>query len=222
MSRVLKNTIKYGKIEIIREVIVTEDIKAATASNIRRLRTEAGLTQLELAEKLCYSDKSISKWERAEALPDISVLKEMADLFGVSVDELIRDNEHRTVPTNTPTKTHNRKVITTISVLTVWLISTVIFVLACIVNKAPGNFWLAFVYAVPISAIVLTVFIAIWFNRRNLFPVISVLMWSTLAALFLQLIVVNINVWPVFLLGIPGQIIIILCSNFSFRQKKKG
>ena len=60
-----------------------EDIKSIVAENIASLRQAHGMTQLELAEKLNYSDKTISKWERAESSPDISVLAEMAALFGV-------------------------------------------------------------------------------------------------------------------------------------------
>lgn len=211
----------YGKMDKKGGMIDTDDIKTVTAANIRRLRTDAGLTQLELAEKLNYSDKAISKWERAEALPDVAVLKEMADLFGVSLDELIGNTEKQPQPPQKDeARMHNRKVITMISVFSVWFFATVLFVLACIFNKGPGGFWLAFVYAVPVSAIVLTVFISIWFNCRNLFPVISILIWSTLAAVFLQLLVLKINVWQIFLLGIPCQIIIILCSKFSFKQKK--
>jgi len=68
-----------------------ENLRLIIARNITELRREAGLTQLELAEKLNYSDKAVSKWERAESVPDIAVLKAVADLFGVTVDELISE-----------------------------------------------------------------------------------------------------------------------------------
>ena len=78
-----------------------ENLKETIASNIVRYRNSAGLTQIELADKLNYSDKSISKWERAQGLPDIGVLKEMADLFGIKVDDFLtfhEDNEKVVVP----------------------------------------------------------------------------------------------------------------------------
>ena len=65
------------------------ELKLISASNIIKLRTEAGLTQAELGEKLNYSDKTISKWERGEAIPDAYVLTQMAEIFGVSVDYLL-------------------------------------------------------------------------------------------------------------------------------------
>jgi transcriptional regulator with XRE-family HTH domain len=66
-----------------------EDLKVITASNIINLRTAKGMTQAELGELLSYSDKSVSKWERAEAVPDAYVLKKMSEIFGVSVDYTI-------------------------------------------------------------------------------------------------------------------------------------
>ena len=68
------------------------DIKAIIAKNITDLRLAKGLTQLELAEQLHYSDKAVSKWERGESVPEISTLMAIADLFGVTLDHLV--NEH--------------------------------------------------------------------------------------------------------------------------------
>ena len=66
-----------------------EDIRHIVAKNIAELRLLNNMTQMELAEKLNYSDKTISKWERADSSPDISVLVEIADLFGVTLDYLV-------------------------------------------------------------------------------------------------------------------------------------
>ena len=66
------------------------DIKIVIAKNIADLRLANGMTQLELAERINYSDKAVSKWERAESMPDIAVLTEIADLFQVSLDDLVR------------------------------------------------------------------------------------------------------------------------------------
>ena len=69
------------------------DLKLIIASNIIKLRTDAGMTQSDLGEKLNYSDKSISKWERAESLPDANVLKQMGEIFGVSMDYLFNSHD---------------------------------------------------------------------------------------------------------------------------------
>ena len=63
------------------------------AENIVTLRKNAGLTQAELAERLNYSDKAISKWERAEAVPDVLVLAQLAELFGVTVDYFLHTQD---------------------------------------------------------------------------------------------------------------------------------
>ena len=64
-------------------------LRNTVAKNIAAYRKRAGLTQSELAEKLCYSDKSVSKWERAEGMPDTETLVAMAKIFGVTINELI-------------------------------------------------------------------------------------------------------------------------------------
>ena len=72
------------------------DLKPVIAQNITALRQSHKMTQIELAEKLNYSDKAVSKWERGESIPDVIVLKTIADLFGVSLDYLLEeDHEHK-------------------------------------------------------------------------------------------------------------------------------
>ena len=63
-----------------------------TGAVIKELREKSRLTQAELAEKLCVSDKTISKWETAKGYPDISLLEPLAKVFGVSITELISGN----------------------------------------------------------------------------------------------------------------------------------
>ena len=58
-------------------------------SNIAAYRKQAGLTQAGLAEKLNYSDKAISKWERGESVPDVLTLMQLGQLFGVTMDALV-------------------------------------------------------------------------------------------------------------------------------------
>lgn len=59
---------------------------------IRALRERKALTQKQLAEKLCISDKTISKWETGKGLPDISLLEDLARALGVSLTELMTGN----------------------------------------------------------------------------------------------------------------------------------
>lgn len=58
---------------------------------ISSLRKENGMTQLELAEKMGVTDKAVSKWERDLSYPDVNSIPKLADIFGVSVDELMHN-----------------------------------------------------------------------------------------------------------------------------------
>ncbi|MBQ4649050.1 MAG: helix-turn-helix transcriptional regulator [Clostridia bacterium] len=188
------------------------------ASNIAKLRNNAKLTQAELAETLSYSDKSISKWERGESVPDIYVLNTIAEMFGVTVDYLLE--EHRPeekVVTKTETAIRNKKLITIISMLGFLLLVTVAFTS---VWAATGVFsWIAFVIAVPIEFIILLVFNSVWFNRHNNLYIVSGIVWSILAAIYLSFLVfAGRNIWMLFVIGAPAQIVTYLC----FKIKKSA
>jgi len=194
------------------------DLKPIIAKNISRLRTARGMTQIDLAEKLNYSDKAVSKWERAESVPDISVLKDIADMFEVSLDYLVNDNdsEPAAIPDTDKIKKNNHGFITGLSILLVWLVATLVFVILKISAPSLKLSWLSFVIAVPVTMIVWLTFNSIWFNRKRNFLIISLLMWSLLALLFLTLPIQN--TWLVFVLGVPGQIIIILWSQIKNKK----
>lgn len=199
-----------------------EDIKNIVAKNITELRLLNNMTQMELAEKLNYSDKTISKWERAESSPDISVLVEIANLFGVSLDYLVRaeNNIEETVKENKQKETkYNRKVISYISESVAWFIAIFAFIITSSITNEATFQWLYFVYALPIVLIVKLVFNSIWFNPRNNYFIISALMWSILAAIHITFLYFKINVALIYLLGIAGQIVVIL---WSFIKKPKS
>ena len=192
------------------------ELKVVIAKNIAALRSANGMTQIDLAEKLNYSDKAVSKWERAESIPDIFVLKQIADLFSVSVDYLLQE-DHTNVPSSTVKEVirkHNRGFITAISIILVWLLATFIFMIVDALG-IENSMWVIFVYAVPSTFVVWLVFNSIWFNRRRNFMIISLLMWSVLAAAYLTLLPFEVNMWLLFIVGIPAQVIIILWSRLK-------
>ena len=199
------------------------DIKMTVAKNITELRLLNQMTQLELAEKLNYSDKAISKWERGESTPDISVLVSIADLFGVTVDYLVRtENIDEKVKSNKNAETkYNRKVITFIAQGLVWFIALFAFILTSLITEKSSFQWLYFVYALPIVSIVWLVFNSVWFNPRHNYFIISVLMWSALTAIYATFLFFGINVGLIYLLGVAGEIIIVLWSLIK-KPKKKG
>ncbi len=198
-----------------------EDLKVTIAKNIQTLRKNMGLTQIGLAERLNYSDKAVSKWERGESLPDIAVLKEIADLFGVSVDYLLSDS-HDLPEMALSTKKmirKNRLIITLLATAMVWLLATIAFVVLGLLVPNLSNTWMAYIVAVPVSCIVLLVFNSIWGRARYSFIIISVLIWSILLILYLMLNIANI--WLIFVVGIPAEIMVILSSQFHLVRKRK-
>ncbi len=193
-----------------------EELKLTVAENITELRKKNGMTQMELANKLNYSDKAISKWERGDSLPDVAVLKELADLFGVTLDYIV-NKEHK----KTDFKQHkknNRAFITAISMLGVWLIATLCFVMLDISPNGVTMHWLSFVYAVPVSLVVWLVFNSIWFKRHRNYLIVSLLLWSAFASAYLTLLAYGFNFWLIFVIGVPAQLIIILWSKIKYKN----
>lgn len=201
-----------------------DNLKAVVAANISDLRRKHNMTQLDLAEKLNYTDKAISKWERGESIPDVLVLKNIADLFEVTVDYLLqeehpasvvdREQEKETLQKQQSVRT--RGVVTGMSVLLVWLVATVLFMIADMVSPQATAHWLIFVYAIPASMIVWLVLNSIWFNRRRNYLIISMLTWSVLAAVYVTVWrLADYNAWIIFMLGIPGQAIIVMWSRLK-------
>lgn len=197
-----------------------DDIKKVIGHNITDLRKKAGWTQVELAAKLNYSDKAISKWERAESVPDVAILKEIADLFGMTVDYLLEGTHQKsaTIVTEETSKTkkRNRLIITLLSVCLVFLIDTILFViLGLLPTTLTRSLWMIFVYSLPAALVVLLVFNSIWGKRRVNFLIISLLVWSILLCVYLMFLSHNISL--IFIIGIPAQIILILWANLKFK-----
>lgn len=183
------------------------------------------MTQLALAEMLNYSDKAISKWERGESVPDVFMLKRIADIFEVTVDYLLED-DHTAAEIKKETqrvvRSRNRVIISMLAMALVWLVGATAFVLMQIfIPTAALRPWLMFIYAIPVTAIVAIVFNSLWGRKKKLnYLIISVLVWGVLLSLHLTLLMlIRVNVWQVYLIGIPGEIITLL---WSFMIGKKN
>lgn len=191
-------------------------LKKITAQNLIRLRTSHHLTQFELGEKISYSDKAVSRWERGEAVPDAYVLLQLSEIFHVTVDDLLHEHTEEEVKKNRKKHTEgyliNYKTITGISLIGVWTLALFSFVLLFLFGHVE---WMVFVYTLPVSFIVLLVLNSIWGDRKKNLFIISALIWSILAAVYLSFI--EQNWWILFLLGIPAQVITCLCFHIRIR-----
>lgn len=185
-------------------------------ANIASYRKSFGLTQAGLAERLNYTDKAVSKWERGESVPDIGVLKAIADLFGVTVDYLLQEEHTEPVPAASHPVADKRApvVITLLSVLLVWMVATLAYVIITMVNPHLQMRWMPFLCALPVTAVVWLVFNSIWFNQRRNYLIISLLMWACTGMLVTMLFINHIFVWQWLILAILGQAGIIMWAHF--------
>lgn len=197
------------------------DEKKILAKNLIRYRKQAKLTQAELAEKLNYSDKNISKWERADSMPDILVLRSLAKFYGIKMEDFfieITDESPEDVIIKKSSLTKKNKIyITTLSSIFVWFVFTCIFVLLNLLPINAERSWLCFIYSIPVTGIVLTVFSCLWAGNLLRSISTSLLSWSLILSFFLTF---NLqDLWMLFLIGIPMQILIILW--FYYLKNKK-
>lgn len=210
-----------------------DKLKIRLGKNIATYRKQHDLTQLGLAEKLNYSDKAVSKWERGESVPDVLTLVQLSELFGVTVDELLAD------PNSLPEKngvvvekmeravekTLKRKAdklsILGLSSLLVWFVALLIFVVVSSLGIARS--WVAFFYAIPADAIVMLSLRSAWHDFRWNKTLISIIMWGALLSIYISLLLfVHVNIWKLFLLGIPGQLAVFLWFRMFRKQPKEN
>lgn len=195
-----------------------EELNKILADNIVALRKKLGLTQMQLAEKLNYSDKAVSKWERGESMPDVYVVKKLADIFGVSIDTLLNKNAGKRVRF-TKKLSLSRTITALLGCLLFWLIATITFVVLTL-SGVPRS-WLAFVVAVPVSLIVTVVFSAVWKCHWQLFVSLSLLVWTLFGTVYV--FIIAIDLWLIFLIGVPIQLSIILWAILdSVNLRKKA
>lgn len=200
------------------------------AKNLIAYRKRAGLTQAEVAEKINYSDKSVSKWESANGVPDIYILVQLAELYGVTVNDFLGEEP------KVPEKPRNHRarfhaLIMLLSSGIVWLVATCLFVLLQ-VSPFEGAWWLVFVYALPVNAIVIVALSGAWKYKLVNFFAVSALVWTALTSLYLTVVSIDVltwlqTPWLIFVLGVPLQVLETLWAFFRYsifkkRSKKAG
>ena len=208
----------------------SEKLKIQVGCNIAACRKRAGMTQAELALKLNYTDKAVSKWERGESVPDLVTLIQLSELFGISLDALTADPNALPEDTGALQQTMDRvvqktlkrkadkRIIVWLSSLIVWFVATLAFVVVTSARLPYG--WLAFLFAVPADAIVVLSLRSAWRDFRSNLGLISVIMWGALTSIFAVLALALEPYWLIFLLGIPGQLAIFLWFRL-FRTAKE-
>ena len=208
----------------------SEKLKGQIGRNIAAHRRHIRLTQAELAQRINYSDKAISKWERGESMPDVATLVLLAEQFHITVNDLVSDPN--VLPENTGAlqktmgkvvektlkRKANRNIILGLSSLLVWFVALLIFVVLTCIPVPYG--WLAFFFAVPADAIVMLSLRSAWRDFRWNRILISTIMWGSLLCIFMTLGIFLKWYWLIFLLGIPGQAAILMWFQM-FRAPKE-
>lgn len=195
------------------------ELKLISASNIIKLRTEKGLTQAELGAMLNYSDKTISKWERGEAIPDAYVLTQMAELFGVSVDFILSSHDKWEKPKENEVEEVHYSVeriiaIAVIGTLTAFLIAFVTLWLMGIVE------WRLFLFALSAAILVYMILICVFRRTRHLQYVIALFVASLFVIVYFML--PKANPWQLFLILAPAEVIVFLACNIRVRKRRKA
>jgi transcriptional regulator with XRE-family HTH domain len=199
------------------------EIRQNIAVNISAMRNAAGLTQAQFAEKLNYTDKAISKWERGESVPDIAVLWQIADMFGVTVDWLISDHGKTEVTPDAEAVRagkRNRLLISLLSSVGVWFIATIVFIV--LQTLGTDRVWLPFLWAIPATCIDLLVFNAIWGKYKINFLFISLIIWTIIGSTYIT--IADWSLWYIFIFGAPLQVATIFWSQIKIiiKPKKKN
>lgn len=210
-----------------------DKIKKQIGANIASYRKRSSMTQVGLAEKLNYSDKAVSKWERGESVPDVLILIQLAELFDITVNDLVVDPN--VLPDNpgaiervmgravekTLKRKADKRIILHLSSLLVWFVALLVVTILSFFDL--HNAWIAFVYAIPADAIVLLSLRSAWKDFRGNRLLISLLMWGGLLSLFVTILAfvdwsLWTSMWRIFLLGIPGQAAILLWFRMFRKQ----
>ena len=189
-----------------------DELKQIVANNLIRLRQRQGLTQAELGEKLNYSDKTVSKWERGESLPDAFVLKQIGEIFDVSVDSLLSATKDEELVPKKVEHAYRSNMIILVSILGLWTLALLVFEVLWLTDIV---FPFIFVMAIPVSLVLLLVFRSIWNQGKHNFWIVSALVLSIFIMVYY--IFWQHHPWQIWLLLIPAELIV----YFSFRIKRR-
>ena len=211
-----------------------EKLKYQIGANIAAYRKQFGMTQAGLAEKLNYSDKAVSKWERGESIPDVLTLVHLSEQFEITVNDLLRDPNE--LPGNPGTlekamtqvsekalkRKANKNIILALSSTLVWFVALIAFVALSSFDFLDKYSCLLFFYAIPANAIVLLSLRSAWHDFRWNKALISIIVWGSLLSIYVTVLTAfGYSFWKLFLLGIPGQIAIFLWFRMFRPAKSK-
>ena len=191
-----------------------EEIKNNFSQNLIKLRKSKNLTQAQLAEKLNYSDKAISKWEVGSVLPDVETLSHIADYFGLTVNDLIYKKKESILRYIT----QNHLFTTLASIGLLWFLSTIVYFVISITTDLT-KVWLTFIFTIPLTFVLLLVFSCLWFKKIWVYISLSGIFWGIIISIYLA--ISNFSLWFLFVIGVAGQIFIFLTIPIGKHKHKQ-
>ena len=192
-----------------------QNVKEIIAKNLVELRKSRRYTQQDLAQKLNYSDKAISRWEHAETLPDIETLCKICDIYGVRFEYLLQEEQpQKNNPYIIRTDIPSRLVTMCIAVCTVWIVAFIAYMYSS--TLFGKNLWTLFIWAIPVSCFVCQVYNKMYFMNNAFRCVLySIAQWTLILALYLELL--EHNIWILFITGVPVQAVIVLTTVLKYK-----
>lgn len=199
------------------------DFRRLLADNLIYYRKRAALTQAEVASQINYSDKSVSKWERADGCPDVYVLTLLAALYGVTADALTsprieEEPEEALIPTDAiseepplepelPPRVTNSPFTAMLAVGGVWLVATIIFSVINMIWPEANRTYLSFIYAIPASFAAMEVFAAKWKLPAILHLLFSSgILWTLMVSIHLTALTVR-NIYLIYVIAAVAQLL---------------
>ena len=190
-----------------------DHIREIVSNNLINLRKASGLTQVELAKKINYSDKAISRWEKGEVLPDLETIYALSEIYDVDTSAILKKPKLQDNTINK--KLIKQNLLSQIFLICeIWLILSFVFTYIHITKQI--SIWQIFVWGIPATSIILIIF-----NKKNQTNISSfiygtILIWSLIVCFYLHLI--DSNPWYMFFIGIPLQGLIIIRYLFNYKQ----
>jgi len=191
------------------------DIKPIIAKNLAYLRKENELTQQDIAARLNYSDKAVSRWEQGDTVPDINTLYQICEFYGIDLNVLCTEdieNKHKKIKSKESFAGY-RVSVYLLSVSVVFLIATVVFIYSGIMIK--DYLWISFIWALPASCV--TLYVLGYKNTGKVFKFVlrTIFVWTLITAIFIQFITMGYNIWSLYIIGIPIQIMLVMWLNIA-------
>ncbi|HBM99645.1 MAG TPA: hypothetical protein DD384_00090 [Firmicutes bacterium] len=194
-----------------------DELASIVAENLISLRKERHLTQQELAEKIGYSDKLVSKWELGKAIPTVDKLMQLSSFYGVSLDAIVTKDGCKRITGNKQKDKNmtNKVVIMAMAATFILFVAVAVFINSLFTDSNPN--WIVFLYIIPAIGLIDGVLDFRFYGKNlALWILLSIFIWGLLLSVAIHFYYYyKQNIFYILLIGIPLQIVVALFSQFK-------